>query len=181
MHSDPANIPQSAVSELDFSRARKRPSPLCTAVAIAAGWILALAVLTWFTSNPVTLNFHQIIDSKYVVVGKVIEEKHDGVSRLLVEPVDGARWTIESREPIVVRNLKETRVVVGETYLFPLSQVEDPGIPMHGNYYVTPSLLPNGEPLVYPASEESLKQLDEILAQPRSEVPSEPIAPAPRD
>lgn len=129
---------------------------------LTAAWLALIAWLTWTSSNPVTLNRRQIHDSDVVLVGQVAKGEP------LVEPVPDQPWPLSDKKPIRIANLSETRAQTGHRYLFPLKRA----IPQRAGaetetFLVTPSTLPNSEPLIYPAGPEAMSQLKQILQEPR--------------
>lgn len=122
------------------------------ALALAVGWVAALAILTLVSANPVTLNREQIARSP-VVVTALVEEAAGGRCRVerawRPETIDGE---------IVVSNLAETRAESGGRYILPLEPDQA------GGYAVVPARLPRNPYLVYPANESAQAQLEQILA-----------------
>jgi len=133
--------------------AKKLPAgPLWVGLGVLSLWCGFIAALTFLTSYPITLNWKQVSISDVVLEGQL---SADGSS---VEPIPGKPWPFETQTPVVVSNLAETSARAGKAYLFPLTRKQR-GRP---GYFVTPSQLPNGEPLVYPVTDESLAQLQKI-------------------
>lgn len=154
-------------------------APFWISILIVVVWVGTVAALTWTSANPVTLNQQQILNSDLVVVGKVVD---DPAPRYVIEPVDHQPWPLTERRPIGVSNLPGTEAHAGQTYIFPLTRhAEDQGVPMHGDYFVTPSHLPNAAPLIYPATPAALKQLEQILMEPPSPAARPPRVPVARD
>jgi hypothetical protein len=63
---------------------------------------------------------------------------------------------------IVIDNLTATGAQTGDAYIFPLTLERTGG----RRFLVTESLLPNGAPLIYPATAEAIEMLESILAKP---------------
>ncbi|WP_166821844.1 hypothetical protein [Thalassoroseus pseudoceratinae] len=135
---------------------------LFAAVAFGAIWLTALAVLAWQTANPVTVNQGQILRSTRIVIGTLDEDRG-----LLI--VEEERIDNEAFPPnVVVTNLDQTRLKSGERYIVPLQRdTGKSGSPSKPAWEVTPSQLPTQEPLVYPATEDALNQLERILQDAR--------------
>lgn len=128
---------------------------LWVALSVAGLWILLLVILTIFTANPITLNRIQIQESTLIVVGTVT-----GKGTITRSDVGGLAWP--DQDEIVVENLSQAKARVGQTYLFPLRQT---GRQANGDgaiFEVTPTLLPDHSPLIYPVEPETFAQLKEI-------------------
>jgi hypothetical protein len=133
---------------------------LISAVALAAGWWVCLSLLALFTANPVTLNREQILRSKDVVTGTIVGDPGSGKVSVTEE------WKgHDLRGTIMVANLATTIARQGTSYLIPLSASDE-------TFRVTETLLPNGAPLIYPATYDALEQLQEILRRTASPAPS---------
>lgn len=117
------------------------------AVLVLAGiWYVALISLAALTGNPVTINQLQIRQSDLVVSGTVDE---DGVvSHINVHKVRGMMPEGEIR----ITNFEWPP----GNYILPLKRVG-------GELEVTRSELPDKPPLIYPANDESIEQLLQIL------------------
>lgn len=123
------------------------------AVGIGTVWLLALAVLTAATANPVTLNREQILRSAVVVQARV-DDLQSGTCAVL------DAWGPDLvGEFIRIHNLADTPARNGGEYLLPLSSAgpED--------WNVTPTRLPHAPPLIYPATDQAREQLQRILQQ----------------
>lgn len=143
-------------SEVSTSRARSR---WLAALTVAFLWIAGLALLAIFTANPITLNRDQILRSEIVLRGTVLDTTQ---SRVKVDQTwKGSDVPIELR----VENLAETGARVQQSYLLPLSVARGD----RRTYRVTESLLPNGAPLIYPATPEAEAMLGELLHSTPSE------------
>ena len=125
------------------------PRPASSWVVLATGvavvWYGALVSLALLTSNPVTVNARQVLSSRLVVVGTVDEGGQVKVVRTVAGalPVQPLKVVLESQPP------------AGELIL-PLTKEG-------GDFRVTPTMLPRNDRLVYPATEDTLRQLDAIL------------------
>lgn len=151
--SSPAEVPPGSYTGLH----------LWFALALA-GVVLWWALLIWMavtTANPVTLNFRQIAQSRYVVTAVVVDLDE---GRLRVERNWRYATEADAEGEITVVNLAETGAREGETYLVPLT-------PKAVGYAVTAIVAPKmdeGEkpreyPRVYPATDEAVAQLESIL------------------
>jgi len=174
--------------ELHSPRIASRPaaSLLWVGVMSVSGWIALIAFLTLTSSNPVTLNQLQILQSDLVVIGQVPAKAQSSQPVYVIEPVPNESWPIPDRKSIHIANLPKTAAQPGQIYLFPLTREEkephDSSIP---RFLVTPSHLPNGAPLIYPDSPEVRQQLAELLkkkslVKPAFTVP-QPTLPTARD
>lgn len=139
---------------------RKSRWRLLIALALGLTWLTGLAVLAWSTANPITLNQDQIQRSTRIVIGRLSDEQNSFV----VED----EWIANERfqSPVIVTNLEDTRLQPGERYIVPLQRdAARTAQRDESAWEVTPSLLPTREPLVYPATDEALKQLESIRTQ----------------
>jgi hypothetical protein len=124
------------------------------ALGIAAAWIVALATLALNAANPIVLNRAQVRQAAVVVSARVID-------------LAGGECAVEGQwagppiaQTIRVANLHETRAAGGATYILPLDPVGE------GAFAVIPAPL-DGEPrLVYPATEDVVAQVEELLGRP---------------
>ncbi|MCA9046900.1 MAG: hypothetical protein KDA69_21395 [Planctomycetaceae bacterium] len=137
---------------------------LFAAVGIAAVWICLLLMIVVLTANPVTINKLQVQRAEYVVEAKVL-----ALNPGEVEIVAQWRGSVSNKQ-ILLRNLSQTAVQVGETYIMPLNSIKRAGDAAGNVFEITPSGLPNsateekgGMPLVYPVNEESRKLVRDIL------------------
>ena len=129
--------------------ARKCPPPVLAVILFGCVWLSALLWMTLTYSNPVTLNRHQILNSNFVARGRFDEK----IRNFKVEetwPKDAIK-----EDSIRFKNLTELSPQSGQEYLIPV-------VKMEGDYYATASRM-KGIPLIYPVSDESLEQLQEIL------------------
>ena len=112
---------------------------------LAAAWYLVLISLAAITGNPVTLNRVQLHESSLVVAGTVDEK--GVVSHILVFK------GIAPEGEIVVTPFPWPP----GNYILPLRKGAT------GRLEVTPSELPDKRPLIYPANDKSIEQLQQIL------------------
>ncbi|MEZ5940523.1 MAG: hypothetical protein R3C18_03960 [Planctomycetaceae bacterium] len=137
---------------------------LFAAIGIGAVWICLLLMIVVLTANPVTINKLQMRQAEYVVEARVLV-----LNPGEVEIVGQLRGSV-SKKQILLRNLSQTAVQVGETYIMPLKSIKGAGDSAGSVFEIAPSGLPNnvtgeeqGLPLVYPVSEESRNQVREFL------------------
>lgn len=124
---------------------------LITATLVAACWWIFLVWLAIFTANPVTLNREQILRASYVVTGTLVSNPPTAEVAIEREWKDhGLSGTI------LVNDLPAIARRPGLTYIIPLSRVG------HG-FHVTQMPPPNKVPLIYPATSDSIGQLQAIL------------------
>lgn len=113
--------------------------------------IVWLSLLLWMTvtyANPVTLNLAQIEESDYVVEGQF-----DETGELFLV---SRTWPENSAlTKIRLTNSTEIQHPSDGEYLVPVKT-------MGGRYFVTPSQL-QGKPLIYPATEDALRQLEGVF------------------
>ncbi len=120
------------------------------AASLVGLWVLGLGLLSFLTANPVTLNRDQILESTNVLTA-VVEDIE--VGRVRVEK----SWKgAIADEQLTLSNLPETKPVARQRLLIPVTFTRP-------QWLVTPSKLPRGPPLVYPATEESERQLRHLL------------------
>lgn len=151
-------------------------TPLYLVLLLAAAWICGLALLTWTSSNPITVNSKQIADSAIVVVGRIADLRRGRVTEVTLR-----RGALSIPSEIHVSNLPETGARQGGTYILPLVRAQaDNGLDT-SDFRVTPSHLPGGIPLVYPATPEALRQLDRIAGEVRPGSGQPPIPPGPHN
>ena len=146
--------------------APSRRGRLWIAGAAALAWIILLGTLALTSANPPTLNAYQIADADYIVIA----QPGDAPNELVVESELKQQAQLER---VRVVDLAEAKLVAGQRYIVPLSGSPD------GEMRVTQSLhaklAGNKEdravqlrrPLVYPATDETLKQLDALLKAPK--------------
>jgi hypothetical protein len=147
-------------------RAKERPvGParrlwLWPAVLVFAVWFAFLVTLAVLSANPVTLNRAQI-------------RRADLVVEATVETPSTGEWRIVRSWPeapqlgavITIAGLGELGVRAGETYLLPLERHE-----RGAGFRIAPTPPPLSRPLIYPADDESRRQLEEILGVAHSDV-----------
>jgi hypothetical protein len=129
--------------------------PLIAAICVGCLWVGFLAVLTLTTANPVTLNRAQLEASTKVTLATVVGEK-------TIAPVKNGNESPAELEDIQVLNLPQTGARIGQSYLFPLIPAKLLGEAAEGDFLVTPTLLPNQTPLIYPDSPETTQQLEQL-------------------
>lgn len=132
----------SATTDLKLSRG------LIVIASVAVVWYLVLLSLALFTANPVQLNVQQILDSGWIVLATVDE---NGVVH--------ERKTVQGLLPEGPLKLSDKCRYTDREIILPL-------VREFGDYHITPTHLPNGDRLVYPATPAALRQLDEILSPP---------------
>lgn len=135
----------------DTPEASSRRWPIVLIFAVALGWWTILAALALFSANPITINREQIQRADFVVTATVVD-KTAGVVHVEKEWKSAADF-----HKLTVKNLEDTLADSDATWLIPLTRSPD------GHFQVPASRLPNGEPLVYPATPEATKQLADIL------------------
>ena len=142
---------------MDCSPPRSAPSQsrflLVLAICTTLVWFAGLTGLAILTANPVTLNVRQIVEARYVV-SAVLSTHRNGAVDVTKEWKRGAQL-----RSVQIENLNDTRFDPGVTYLVPLSPFGD------GRYQVTPTPPPDGRPLVYPATAETVERLERIIAE----------------
>lgn len=145
------SAPQSEAQTLAVRNSR---AALMFALLLGLCWLSALAWLTLFYSNPVTLNRLQIQQADFVALGTFDGKMFDlRVTETWPKTQDLAGGTIR------LQNAQELHASRQRAYLVPISI-------RGGKSFVTPSPL-QGRPLIYPASEAALEQLQQLLNQHR--------------
>jgi hypothetical protein len=121
------------------------------AAAVTAAWWAGLIGMVAFTANPVTINRRQLRNSMQIVTAEVVDAAEGKVK--IVKVYSGGGLSGEHR----VDGLRELGVRDGATYILPLT------LTARGNWQVTPLPdAPRGR-AVYPATDDALRQLAEIL------------------
>ena len=140
---------------------RARRLWLWPAVILFAVWFAFLVTLAVGTANPVTLNRAQIRHAD-LVVEATVEKLATGECRVVRSWPEAPQLG----PVITVAGLSELSVQAGETYLLPLERG-----PRGAGFRVAPTPPPLSAPLIYPADDDSRRQLEEILGEV---VPVEP-------
>ncbi|MBW3542853.1 MAG: hypothetical protein KY476_21530 [Planctomycetes bacterium] len=122
-------------------------------IGLACLWWAFLAVLAVTTANPVTLNRAQFQEATHVVTATV----EDPAAGLIA--VEREWKTAATLAQINVLNLSSTAAERGERYVLPLQRLG------RTTYRVPPAPLPGNPPLIYPATDEALRQLKELLGE----------------
>jgi hypothetical protein len=147
----PEPAAQSASSPIALPPPRRSRTFLIVAAVLAACWGVTLSLLAYYTANPVTLNYDQVVASPYVVTGTVAGDPAAG--QVTVE----REWKKHALTgTITVQNLAASGARSGKTYILPLSR---PGEALR----VTIIPFGDGTPLIYPATPDALKQLQTML------------------
>jgi len=124
---------------------------LLLAIAVGCAWWLALGALALFTANPVTVNPKQIALSEYVVTGRV-DDATTGAVNVEKEWKHGA-----TLGTIAVSDLERAGARNGDTYILPLVRAD------HDKFQITPGFDAERPPPIYPASDDAVRQLEELL------------------
>ena len=120
------------------------------AAVIAILWPAALALLVLTTANPITLNRRQILEADAVVTAQVIDLE-SGTCRIVKQ------WSGENLpHDLVVSKLTEAGIQPAGEWILPLVRSSD-------GWEVIPLRLPSQPRLVYPATADAVRQLQEIL------------------
>jgi hypothetical protein len=135
------------VSELSPAATNRRRA---MAALLAVAWCAILGWLALATSNPVTLNRTQVRGADAVITAR-IENLAAGRCRVVQQ------WTGDALpDEVVVQGLDETAARGDGQWILPLERTRE-------GYEVRPSALPSGARLVYPATEEAVGQLREMV------------------
>lgn len=130
------------------------------AFTVAALWIAALTLLTVTTSNPVTLNREQILRADAVVSAQVLDV-HSGACRI------EHQWSGTPLEPdVIVQGLEQTAATTEGLWILPLTSGP-------AGLEVERTLLPSGARLVYPATPQAVRQLEQLLGPAARTTPAE--------
>lgn len=132
------------------------------AVLLFAAWLVFLVTLAMLTANPVTLNRAQLRRAE-LVVEATVENLATGECRIV------RTWPQAPQlgPVITVAGLGELAARPGEAYLLPLDR-NGQGAGFH--IALTPP--PLSKPLIYPAGDESRRQLEQILSEEHSADPA---------
>ncbi len=128
--------------------------PLIGVLLIGILWLTGMLWLVLTTSNPVTLNKEQILRANFVIQAKFIEK----LKGFDIDQAWPPQPNLTSISQADIANLKEIKFEADVDYLVPITRTGD-------TYLVTPSRLPSGQPLIYPATAEALTQLKLILKE----------------
>ncbi len=130
---------------------QQKSKRMIIAGGVALAWLLTLSLLALLTSNPVTLNREQIQRADFVISAEVLDEQSGRVSPL-------REWKRNEKfDELTLANLPKTDCREAERYIIPISLGDD------GHFQVTPSKLPGKLPVVYPANDEAIRQLENLL------------------
>lgn len=113
-------------------------------------WIAFLVLLALLTANPTTLNIAQIAQAELVLKGSSADGKeHWHISQ---------SWPPDSvKENVRIQGLENVELGAGMEYLIPVRRVED------GVYQVVVAPAPLAAPLIYPATDDVVADLEAIL------------------
>lgn len=134
--------------------ASRRPASrgrFLVAIGIAAVWFALLTTLAVTTANPPTLNREQLLRSDFVVTATLSDSSAHRI-RVEREWKRGAEFG-----SLQVENLDNVPRWPSSPLIVPLSSLGE------GRFWVTPTPLPGGTPLVYPLTDRTLDQLRSIL------------------
>lgn len=127
------------------------------AAAVVLGWWAVLVGMVAFTANPVTLNRRQVALSDAVVKVEVLDVDSGRVNVL-------ETWKRRNvPAELAIPNLAAGGAKTGGTYLVPVRIAPD------GGCRITRVLVGDEAPLIYPASDESVEQLELLLSERRSD------------
>lgn len=135
---------------------------LLAALVLAALWWLALALMAWLTANPVTINVWQVYQADVVVQAMVVDPQSGAIE--VSREWKNDRTSLPGQS--IVKDTALAEAVPGNSYLLPLTRSAT------GEWQVTRAALrtPLGKPqqyappYIYPATEEAIAQLEEVLA-----------------
>lgn len=125
------------------------------AVALALVWVGTLAWLAITQANPVTLNRDQVLRAELVVSARIDDIERGACT---VEQQWGDDEPLSS---ISVANLRQTAAENGRAYILPLQHSRSDG------FDVVEAHLPTRPFLVYPATDDALRQLQQLLGANR--------------
>ena len=135
------------------SETRRISRGFLLAVSLACVWVLFLVTLAVTTANPVVVNRDQIARSDYLLTATVSSAD---ASQVAVEKVwkREANWT-----SLVIEGLQQCRLQPNAKYVIPISRTQ------HKTYQVTPVAFVEPPGWVYPATESTLEQMQQILSE----------------
>lgn len=138
-------------------------------LGLALVWGAILLSLVLFTANPVTLNWEQIqLQAQMVISAEVLNVESGKVKVTRVWKEGGP---VQPEQELLILNLKQTPARNGESYLIPVIKSG----PVAGAYTIPMTqeqlaLEEKGkediQPYCYPLSDDVVKQLESLLAQP---------------
>lgn len=141
-------VPASVNPSPDVPPRRRR---FVIAAGIVGCWWAVLITLVVLTANPVTLNRRQLRNSSRVVTAEIVDVEQGTVK--VVKDWIGS----EAGGNLAIDGLKDLGVENGKTYILPLS------LSPRGSLRITPAPDSPNNRLVYPASDDALKQLAGFL------------------
>ncbi len=144
---DPAD--DATTDDAQTSLEAQRVSPRTVFIAatlVVLAWYVFLISIAATTGNPITLNRVQLEESRVIIAGRVDAGGHVQVDQ-----------EFKGRAPAREFELADFPYPAGR-YILPLRPGPD-GIE------ITPSRLPNKARLIYPATPESIRQLEELLTE----------------
>lgn len=148
------NTPPATVHEDDSCRPTRRLW-LWPAVLLFGIWFTFLVTLAVRTANPVTLNRRQIREAD-LIVEATIENAATGECHIV------RSWpeALQLGPVVTIVGLADLAVRTGTAYLLPLERNE-----RGAGYRIAPTPPPLSKPLIYPADDESRRQLEDILGE----------------
>jgi len=152
-------MPPAQETEAVPAERRRRDPRFYLALGIGVVWLLILAGLSLWTANPVTVNRKQLLLADAVIVAEIVEPTGKiKVSSVLKGRADG---DLQPDSSLSVRRAGD-HWTAGESRVLPLRRDAD------GNWTIAPAPLPDTVHLDYPANEDVLEQVDEILQRSAS-------------
>lgn len=129
-----------------------RGSRFRLAAGLFALWFALLAGLAFWTANPVTLNRQQLRHAD-IVVQATVDNITTGQCTIVQSWPAGA-----AGEVVMVKGLDGIPIVIGESYVLALQRD-----PQGNGYTIVTTAPPESAQLVYPATDDSLRQVSEVL------------------
>lgn len=134
-------------------------------LAIGVAWWLTLSWLVVKTANPVTLNRLQVLTADVVVVAELVDVASGKLT--VIETYHGEKLPDSSE--LYLPELRSAKLKAGDRLLLPLSKNSTSGGSPANAFSITPNLIESGKPLFYPANDEAILQLQELLASTKSD------------
>ncbi len=127
------------------------------AVLLAVFWLMVLAALSLWTANPVTVNRSQVLDSQYILTGRIVDPSNGIVEILELRPTRGKSFDRSLIKKKVALQPARVSWKKNSVRIFPVYRDKQ------GNWFVTPAPLPKFNYIDYPSTESIRNEIDRIL------------------
>ncbi len=131
---------------------------LLPAVVVTFIWLSTLALLSLWTANPVTVNRTQIMQSQYILTGRIVDPVKGTVEVLDFKQTTGKQAdNLLLHQTVTLQPVRENWQADSER-IFPVYRDKS------GKWIITPAPLPKFRYVDYPATDSIRKEIDKILA-----------------